>query len=81
MTKKRSKSVQPKGKDRQVAGYGWIPDLPDARDYLFGTRRPLQAALPSSVDLRVPLFTGRRPGTARQLYGQCPRRRVGVFWK
>src|SRR5438105_2592268 len=37
---------------RKVARYGWIPDLPDGRDYLFGARRPLPEALPSSVDLR-----------------------------
>ena len=35
MTKKRLKQGQGRGNGRKVAGYGWIPDLPDARDYLF----------------------------------------------
>ena len=37
---------------RRIAHYGWLPDLPDHRDFLFGVRHPLKAALPSSVDLR-----------------------------
>lgn len=35
-----------------MAGYGWIPDLPDQRDYLFGERRRLPVHLPEAVDLR-----------------------------
>jgi len=37
---------------RQISGYGWIPDLPDGRDYLFGARRSVPTDLPPSVDLR-----------------------------
>jgi C1A family cysteine protease len=33
-------------------GYGWVPDLPDHRDFLYSGIRPALAALPSSVDLR-----------------------------
>src|SRR5256886_3448090 len=33
-------------------GYGWIPDLPDHRDFLYGAVRRLPARLPRSVDLR-----------------------------
>lgn len=33
-------------------GYGWTPDLPDHRDYLFTAVRREVAKLPSSVDLR-----------------------------
>lgn len=36
---------------RKIARYGWIPDLPDQRDHMFAVPPPLQAALPSSVDL------------------------------
>ncbi len=32
--------------------YGWVPDLPDHRDYLFGAARPKPPALPSRMDLR-----------------------------
>ncbi len=32
--------------------YGWIPDLPDQRDFLFASPYAASIALPSSVDLR-----------------------------
>ncbi|MCC6397034.1 MAG: C1 family peptidase [Bacteroidetes bacterium] len=32
--------------------YGWVPDLPDQRDYLYRVRHPEVPALPSSMDLR-----------------------------
>jgi C1A family cysteine protease len=34
-------------------GYGWVPDLPDHRDQLYGAVRRIPAKLPTSVDLRV----------------------------
>ena len=33
-------------------GYGWTPDLPDHRDFLYSALRPIPAKLPASVDLR-----------------------------
>lgn len=33
-------------------GYGWVPDLPDQRDQLYGIVRRMPAKLPPSVDLR-----------------------------
>jgi len=33
-------------------GYGWVPDLPDQRDVLYGAVRPVPAKLPPSADLR-----------------------------
>lgn len=33
-------------------GYGWVPDLPDHRDTLYGAVRRVPAKLPPSVDLR-----------------------------
>lgn len=33
-------------------GYGWVPDLPDQRDHVYGVVRKPAAKLPSSVDLR-----------------------------
>jgi hypothetical protein len=33
-------------------GLGWVPDLPDQRDKLYGVVRPLPAKPPPSVDLR-----------------------------
>ena len=32
--------------------YGWIPDIPDSRDYFYSAIRP-KLRLPVSVDLRV----------------------------
>ena len=37
---------------RHVAGYGWRPDLPDSRDFLYSAPRIALANLPGSVDLR-----------------------------
>jgi C1A family cysteine protease len=34
----------------QIGRYGWIPDLPDARDRMYAA--PRRAAIPKSVDLR-----------------------------
>jgi C1A family cysteine protease len=38
---------------RTVKGYGWIPDIPDARDLLFSAPDAVLAELPSKVDLRA----------------------------
>jgi C1A family cysteine protease len=35
-----------------IKRYGWIPDLPDQRDFTFRVPRRTAAALPSAVDLR-----------------------------
>ena len=37
----------------QGKGYGWVPDLPDHRDQLYGAVRKISARLPPSVDLRT----------------------------
>src|SRR6266516_1469703 len=37
---------------RQIAHFGWIPDLPDHRDYLYAAPVQSLVALPSSIDLR-----------------------------
>ncbi|MDQ1395245.1 MAG: hypothetical protein QOG64_504 [Acidimicrobiaceae bacterium] len=38
---------------RQIARFGWVPDLPDQRDHLFAAAPPVLSALPPSVDLRA----------------------------
>jgi C1A family cysteine protease len=45
ITRTKSKTVQ---KNR----YGWVPDVPDQRDLLYGAVRPVPLALPPHVDLR-----------------------------
>jgi C1A family cysteine protease len=37
---------------RKTARYGWVPDLPDARDFLYAAPPATLAALPPSADLR-----------------------------
>lgn len=36
---------------RKVARYGWVPDLPDARDFLYSAPHIAVAALPATADL------------------------------
>lgn len=40
---------------RRVARFGWIPDLPDARDHIYSAPRVATANLPASTDLRADL--------------------------
>jgi C1A family cysteine protease len=37
---------------RKITRYGWIPDLPDQRDFAYAAPRAALAALPPSMDLR-----------------------------
>ena len=36
----------------KVQRYGWIPDLPDQRDFLYAAPAPFQANIPDKMDLR-----------------------------
>jgi hypothetical protein len=38
---------------RRTGRYGWRPDLPDSRDFLYAAPRIALSALPPSVDLRA----------------------------
>ena len=40
------------GIGRKIAGYGWVPDLPDQRDHLYAAPTQTLAQLPPSADLR-----------------------------
>jgi C1A family cysteine protease len=37
---------------RKIQRYGWVPDLPDARDHLYAAPTPFAAQLPPKADLR-----------------------------
>src|SRR6059058_539726 len=37
---------------RKIKRYGWIPDIPDQRDYLYAAPPAFLRALPTRVDLR-----------------------------
>jgi len=36
----------------KIARYGWIPDVPDQRDYLYSAPTAVLRKLPTKVDLR-----------------------------
>ena len=38
---------------RKVSGFGWVPDLPDHRDFLFAAPTRVLRNIPASVDLRA----------------------------
>jgi len=38
---------------RTIKGYGWIPDLPDQRDFVFLAPRAMTKKLPAMADLRA----------------------------
>jgi C1A family cysteine protease len=42
----------PKVRPHKIQRYGWIPDLPDARDHLYATPPSVLGALPLKVDMR-----------------------------
>ena len=44
-------AVSKKSKPRRP-GYGWLPDVPDQRDYMLSAVLRIPAKLPSKVDLR-----------------------------
>ena len=48
-------------------GYGWVPDIPDQRDYLYGVVRRIPARPPKQVDLR-PLCSA---GAEQRAMGRC----------
>src|SRR6476661_6289501 len=39
-------------RSRKIKRYGWIPDIPDQRDYLYAAPPAFLRALPARVDLR-----------------------------
>src|SRR5262249_31976971 len=48
---------------RKVARYGWIPDLPDQRDYMYAAPSVALTSIPAKVDLR--------PQCPKTVYNQC----------
>jgi C1A family cysteine protease len=50
---KMKKAASPVKRNKVPNYYGWVPDLPDHRDYLYGALRPVPPGLPPRVDLRL----------------------------
>jgi len=42
----------PKKKQKLTRKFGWVPDIPDHRDYRFAAPAPVLAKLPTKIDLR-----------------------------
>jgi C1A family cysteine protease len=62
---------------RKVAGYGWVPDLPDARDLMFAAAAPVLAALPPAADL-----TAQCPPVYNQgQIGSCTANAIGAAFE
>ncbi len=50
----RETTVKPRRSARSKAhAYGWVPDVPDHRDHMYGVARPAPRRLPGAVDLRA----------------------------
>jgi C1A family cysteine protease len=47
--------TSPSPTPRKVSGYGWVPDLPDARDHMYAAPRLAITNPPPKVDLRADL--------------------------
>ena len=60
ISKKSSKTKNPKKR-----GYGWVPDLPDHRDFIYKKAFKLFRRLPDQVDLANAMFTCRGSRTSR----------------
>jgi C1A family cysteine protease len=54
MSKKVKKDAKTAAADPLIrkSSYGWLPDIPDNRDHVYGAVRKIPAKLPASVDLR-----------------------------
>ena len=49
---KTKKTSRARTNKTQKPGYGWVPDLPDHRDLMYGALRPMPPSFPPHVDLR-----------------------------
>jgi C1A family cysteine protease len=58
---------------RTIKRFGWVPDLPDQRDFAFRVPRRTAAALPSAVDLRPQM----PPVYDQGLLGSCTSNAIG----
>lgn len=51
-TKSSVKSPAPSAPEIRKAVYGWLPDIPDNRDHMYGAVRKIPTKLPAKADLR-----------------------------
>ena len=65
-------------KKKRKQGYGWVPDIPDNRDFMFRKVYRIPATLPSSSGPAATVLAGGGSGAARQLHGERAGRGAGV---
>ena len=61
-----------------IKRYGWVPDLPDARDHMYAAPVAMLADASTEGGSSPKLSAGLRPGPVGQLHRQCHRRRGAV---
>ena len=54
-----------------VKHYGWQPDLPDQRDFVYKAPTAYTKALACKNRFAQTMSAGLRPGAIRKLYGKC----------
>jgi len=65
---------------RQIARYGWIPDLPDQRDHLYAAPVAILAALPAKADLRTRCPAVYDQGQLGSCTGNAMREPCSLIW-
>lgn len=64
-------------KERSIKRYGWVPDLPDARDHLFSAPQAVLDNLPRKVDLRADM----PPVYDQGQLGSCTANAIGAAFQ
>ena len=70
-------SVNGKLRTRTVQRFGWVPDLPDARDFLYSAPEDVLVALPKKVDLSAKM----PPVYDQGQLGSCTANAIGAAFE
>src|SRR6266480_4725960 len=70
-------SINGKISTRPIQRFGWVPDLPDARDFMYSAAEEVLLALPKKVDLRSKMPTVYDQGHL----GSCTANAIGAAFE
>jgi C1A family cysteine protease len=73
-----SNSVNGGLRPREVQRFGWVPDLPDARDYMYSAPEAVLTKLPKKADLRGPTMP---PVYDQGELGSCTANAIGAAFE